>query len=150
MRKYSKHIATQASYNIPYSEDDIRDFIEFQLAQYIGYTFYNKDLGINILVTEDSVEETAQNCRPNRQAAELALYLPYILRNARIIKLHLPTISKKQQNRFRFSEIATLICNVPKVGIARLVVGYRVRDDEYIEYAITNYQTQNKTSQFDF
>lgn len=149
MRTYPKHIAKRALLQIPYSENGVRDFITEKLSSYIGKTYYNKHLGVNIIVTSDSVDETAQNCRPNRQAAKLALHLPYILRNAKIIELHLPVISKKQKVRFGFVDIAKLSCTVPNVGIARVIVGYRKRGD-VIEYSITNFQTRNKTSQFDF
>lgn len=149
MRQYPKHIAAKASLQLPYSEDGIRDYIEEQLRKYKNKTFYNKNLNVNILVTADSIAETAQNCRPNRQAAKLALHLPYILRNAKIKELHLPVISKKQRNRFRFTEIAKMSCNIPHVGIAKIVVGYR-KNGEIIEYSITNLQTRNKTSQFEF
>lgn len=147
--KYSRHTSKQDCLQIPYSEDGIRDYITLRLKKYVGKTYYNKSLGVNISVSADSIEETAQNCRPNRQAAALALHLPYILRNAKIVKLKLPTESKKQKNRFHFSEIAHLVCYVPGVGIAKVIIGFRI-DGRIFEYAITNFQRQNKTSQFEF
>lgn len=149
MRKYSKHISKQDALHIPYSGNGIRDYVGFQLRKYIGKTYYNKHLGVNIIVTQHSVRETMQNCRANRQSAELALYLPYILRNAKIIKLHLPVESKKQEQRFAFTEIAELRCQVPTVGTAKLIVGYKIKR-QVIEYSITNFQKTNKTRQFDF
>lgn len=146
MRKYSKHISKQDTLNIPYTENDLRDFIMLKLKKYIGRTFYNKNLGVNISVISSSVRETAQNCRPNRKAAELAVYLPYILRNAKVIKLHLPTESKTQKERFNFTEIAELRCNVKNIGVAKVIVGYR-KQREVIEYSITNFQNmKNKTT----
>ena len=149
MRTYPRHIAKQDALHIPYAENDIRDYIRKCLEKYKGRTYYNKQLGVNIIVTSHSIRETMQNCRVNRQSAKLALYLPYILRNAKIIRLHLPVESKKQKERFAFTEIAELRCNVKRVGIAKLIIGYK-KNNLSIEYSITNFQYNNKTSQFDF
>lgn len=148
MQKYSTHTAKQDTLHIPYSEDGIRDYITLRLRKYLGKTYYNKCLGVNISVSADSIKETAQNCRPNRQAAALALHMPYILRNAKVIRLNLPVESKKQKDRFRFVEIAELKCAVKGVGIAKLVVGYKITG-RVIEYSITNFQRLNKTSLFE-
>lgn len=146
MRKYSKHTSKQDALNIPYTENDLRDFITLKLKKYIGRMFYNKNLGVNISITPSGIKETAQNCRPNRKSAELAVYLPYILRNAKIIKLHLPVESKTQKDRFNFTEIAELRCNVKNVGVAKVIIGYR-KQGEVIEYSITNFQNvKNKTT----
>lgn len=148
MRKYSKHISKQDALHIPYSENGIRDYLTIKLKKYIGKTFYNKCLEVNICITPDGIKETVQNCRPNRQAAKLALYLPYILRNAKISRLHLPVESKKQKERFHFTNIAELKCEVKGVGIAKVIVGYKITN-KVIEYSITNFQVQNKTSLFE-
>ena len=137
---------TKPTPQIPYSEYGIQDFIEKELKQYQGKSYYCKALGVNVSVTRKSVEETSYNCRFNRKAAELALQLPYIIGHAKIEKLRLPTKSIRQTKYFRFTEIATLTCNVRKKGIARLVVGFR-DNGEVVEYSVTNCQT-NKTSQF--
>lgn len=149
MRKVNQHNSNKDIRNLPYSEDTIRDFIRERLKKYVGKNYYNKSLGVNIFVTSDSVRETMQNCRANRQAAQLALYLPYILRNAKVIKLHLPVESKTQKERFAFTEIAEMRCQVKKVGVAKIIVGYKV-NNKVIEYSITNFQYLNKTSSFDF
>lgn len=148
MRKYSRHIAKQDILQIPHSENGIRDYIMVRLKKYVGKTYYNKSLGVNILVNIDGVKETAQNCRPNRQAAALALHLPYILRNAKVSRLHLPIGSKAQRNRFHFVEIAELKCPVRGVGIAKVIVGYKI-NGRAVEYAITNFQSLNRTSLFE-
>ena len=148
-KKYPKHIAKKAAMQIPYSEDGIRDFIIARLFAYVNKTFYNKSLKQNILISPDSITETAQNCRPNRQAAKLALHLPYVLRNANVVKRNLEAMSKKQKNRFKFEEVAILSCNVSGVGIAKVVIGFR-DTGVAVEYSVTNFQVLNKTSQFDF
>ena len=51
MRKYSKHTSKQDALNIPYTENDLRDFITLKLKKYIGRMFYNKNLGVNISIT---------------------------------------------------------------------------------------------------
>lgn len=149
MRKVNQHNSAKDMRNLPYSEDAIRDFIHERLKKYVGKTYYNKSLGVNIFVTSDGVRETMQNCRANRQAAQLALHLPYILRHAKVIRLHLPVISKKQKERFAFTEIAEMRCQVKKVGVAKIIVGYKV-NNRVVEYSITNFQILNKTGLFDF
>lgn len=131
---------------IPYSENAIQDFIEKELRRYQGHTYFCKALGVNVLITRNSIKETAYNCRFNRQSAELAMKLPYIIQHAKIKQLHLPTKSQRQIKHFRFVEIATLVCNVKGKGIAKLTIGFR-DNGEVVEYSVTNYQT-NKTSQF--
>lgn len=148
MRTYSKHIASQATYNVPYTPNGIKEYLAIHLKQYQGKSFYNKALGAKILITRHSIEETTHNCMINRKAAILALYLPYILRNAKPYEIHLPVISKAQIQHFGFIEVAKMICQVKYVGIAKLTIGYR-NNGEIIEYAITDFQIQNKTSLFE-
>lgn len=131
---------------IPYSENAIQDFVEQELRQYQGKAYFCKTLGVYVSITRNSIKETAYNCRFNRQSAELAIELPYIIQHAKIKQLHLPTKSQRQIRHFRFIEIATLICNVKGKGIAKLTIGFRDNGD-VLEYSVTNYQT-NKTSQF--
>ena len=112
---------------IPYSEDAIWDFLKKELKQYQGNKYYCNSLGVYVLVTRKSIDETAYNARFNRKAALLACNLPYIIQHAKIQKLNLPTKSLKQSQRMRIQTIAILTCNVSKIGIAKLVIG--IRDD---------------------
>lgn len=138
--------ANETPLRIPYSENGIQGFLEKELKQFQGKTYYCKALGVEVGVTRRSVEETAYNCRFNRKSAKLAMQMPYIIQHAKIERLHLPTKSVKQAKHFRFIEIATLTCNVRKKGVARLVVGFK-DNGEVVEYSVTNCQA-NKTSQF--
>ena len=142
MRQLNKY---QSSDRIPYSENAIEEFVKTELKQYQGKSFYCKALGVNVLIISKSIKETAYNCRISRQAANLALSLPYIIKNAKILELHLP-IQSNTQKSFYFTEIATLMCNVKYKGIAKLTIGYR-KNGKTLEYAITNFQ-RNNTSQF--
>lgn len=131
---------------IPYSEPEIEELLKKELKQYQGKPFYCKALGVDVSVTRKSIEETAYNCKFNRRAAELALCLPDVIKNAKIKELHLPTKSNKQKKHFHFTEIAILTCNLKGKGIAKLVVGFK-DNGEVVEYSITNFQP-NVTSQF--
>ena len=70
--------------------------------------------------------------------------MPYVIENAKIYRLHLPTHSNTQRKKFGFTKIAILTCNVKYYGIAKLTVGYKF-NGKVIEYAITSFK---KSSQF--
>lgn len=135
----------RTSNKMPYSETGIEEFLKEELAIYKNKKYHSKALGVDVGIIRRSIGEIAHNCRFNRQAAELALKLPYVIANAKIKDLHLP-VKSKQQERFNFVDIATLTCNIPKCGVAKLTVGFRVTG-EVIAYAVTNYQV-TKTSLF--
>lgn len=145
MRTYPKHNAAKRAMQIPYDLQGRRDFLLRELEQYKDKTFYCKSLGVNVIVNTDSISETSYNAAVSRKATKIALYLPHVVRNGKIIKLHLPIESRSQTRNFHFVDIALLRCNVPKVGIAQIVVGYR-RNGKVIEYAVTDYQV-NKTAE---
>lgn len=140
MRTYPKHNAAKRAIQIPYDLPGRDQFLKKELSIYQGKAFFCKSIGVPVLVTADSVEETAYNASTSRKASKIALYLPYIIRNAKPINLHLPTEARKQTVTFHFVEIGLFRCNVPKVGIAQIVIGYR-RKGKAIEYAVTDYQT---------
>ena len=144
MRTYPKHNAANRAIQIPYGLPQRQDFLKKELEYLKGKTFFCKSIGVNVFVTADSIEETAFNAALSRHASKIALYLPYIIRNAKPIILHLPTTARKQTTTFHFVDIGVFRCNVPKVGIAQIVIGYR-RNGKAIEYAITDYQV-NKTA----
>ena len=72
---------------IPYSEDAIWDFLKKELKQYQGNKYYCNSLGVHVLVTRKSIDETAYNARFNRKAALLACNLPYIIQHAKFRNL---------------------------------------------------------------
>lgn len=144
MRTYPKHNAAKRAIQIPYDMTGREDFLKKELKAYLGKTYTCKSIGVPVMVTGDSIDETAFNASMSRNASKIALYLPYIIRNAKPISLHLPTTARKQTTTFHFVEIGVFRCNVPKVGIAQIVIGYR-RNGKAIEYAVTDYQV-NKTT----
>lgn len=144
MRTYPNHNAAKRAIQIPYDLPGRQEFLRKELQYLQGKTFFCKSINVNVLVTADSIEETAFNAALSRQASKIALHLPYIIRNAKPKILHLPTTARKQTTTFHFVEIGLFRCNVPKVGIAQIVIGYR-RNGKAIEYAVTDYQV-NKTA----
>ena len=147
-RSYPLHISKSESINLPYSEVGIREYVKEKMRKYQGERFKNKYLKVYIYINRHSVREIYQKCANNRKAAELALYLPYILRNAKPTELHLP-IHSNLQEIMGFKYITKMICNIKNVGIAKVVIGF-TEDGKAILYSITNYQRLNKTNQFDF
>ena len=145
MRTYPKHNASKMALQLPYDMPGREDYLQRVLSAYKGKTYTCKSIGVPVLVTGDSIDETAYNASITRHASKIAMHLPYIIRNAKPIKLHLPTESRKQTITFHFVEIGVFRCNVPKVGIAQIVIGYR-RNGKMIEYAVTDYQV-NKTAE---
>ena len=143
-RKYPKHNAAKSALKLPYNMTGREQFLKKELKNYLGKTYRCKSLGVDVMITTDSIDETSHNASTSRKAAKIALYLPYIIRHAKPLRLHLPTIAKKQTATFHFVEIGIFRCNVHKVGIAQIIIGYR-RNGKAIEYAVTDYQV-NKTA----
>ena len=144
MRTSPKHNAANRAIQIPYDLPGREDFLKRELKAYLGKTYTCKSIGVPVMVTADSIVETAYNASITRHSSKIALYLPYIIRNAKPISLHLPTESRKQTTTFHFVEIGVFRCNVPKAGIAQIVIGYR-RNGKAIEYAVTDYQVKKNT-----
>lgn len=140
-RTYPKHTAAKASGSIPATLKERRAFLEKELKKYQGKTFHCKVLGVNVMITNKSVEETVENACISNKATELALYLPHIIRNAQIIELHLPTESRKQTRTFHFKDIGVFKCNIQGIGTAKIVIGFR-KNGRVIEYSITDYKAQ--------
>lgn len=145
MRNYPKHNATNRALQVPYDMPGREEFLIRELKSYLGKTYFCKSIGVPVMVTADSIEETAFNASMSRKASKIALYMPYIIRNAKPAVLHLPTDARKQITKFHFVEIGVFRCNVPKAGIAQIVIGYR-RNGKAIEYAVTDYQVKKITN----
>lgn len=141
MATNQKHVAAKSSKDIPSTLKGRRAFLEKELKKYQGKTFHCKAIGVNVIVTEKSISEIAFNAALSTKATEIALYLPFAVRNAEIVKLHLPTESHKQTRDFHFIDIGIFRCKIPKVGEAKVVIGFR-RNGKAIEYSITDYQAR--------
>ncbi|MBQ2906857.1 MAG: hypothetical protein IJE47_03700 [Bacteroidales bacterium] len=123
---------------VPDTKQERRRFIKEYLSQYQDKSFYCRSLDCDVKVTDKSIEETAFQAAISKQATKLALQLPQIIRSATILEIHLPPKAGRQTKRMKFTEIANLLANVPRVGMAKLTVGY-VKNGDCIEYAITEY-----------
>ena len=139
MRTYPKNEITRKAIQVPYDKKGCELFLKDYLQKYLNKTFYCKVLGVPIKVDKNSIKETAFNASLSRKSTKVAMHLPYIVRNAHVIELNLPTESKTQKTTFYFKNIAILRCNVPRVGIAKLVIGCR-KNGKVLEYSITDYQ----------
>ena len=126
--------------DIPETIQERRRLIKQQLEPCIGKSYYCKSLDCKVKIIDKSVEETAYQGALSKQATKLALNLPEVIRNATIIALHLPPKAGRQQSRMHFKEIANLMAVLPRVGKAKLTVGF-VESGDCIEYAITEYKT---------
>ena len=126
-------------FNIPETVQERRKFLKNELSQYKDKAFYCKALDCNVLVTEKSVIETAFYAASNIISTKLALRLPEIIQKASILSLHLPPKLGRQTKVMKFTEIANLTCEVKRIGVAKLTIGYTIKW-ECIEYAITAFK----------
>ncbi len=123
---------------VPDTKQERRRFIKEYLSQYQDKTFYCRALDCDVKVTDKSIEETAFQAAISKQATKLALQLPRVIRDSTILEIHLPPKAGRQTKRMKFVEIANLLADIPRVGRAKLTVGY-IRNGDCIEYAITEY-----------
>lgn len=125
---------------IPDTVQERRQFIKEQLLQYKDMQFYCPALGCKIKVIDKSIDETAYYAAISKEATKLAIRLPMVIRNAVVLQLHLPPkIGRRQTKKMKFVEIANLLATIPRLGKAKLTVGFTT-SNECIEYAITQYQ----------
>lgn len=124
---------------IPDTIQERRKFIKDKLLQYQDKSFYCKALDCKVKVIDKSIDETAYHGALSKQATKLAIHLPQVIRDASILELHLPPKIGRQRKVMKFKEIANLLAIVPRVGKAKLTVGF-IENGECIEYAITEYE----------
>ena len=124
---------------IPDTVQERRILIKQQLEQYKDKSFACKALGCRVIVTDKSITETAYQGAISKQATKLALCLPQVIQTAEILELHLPPKIGRQTKVMKFVEIANLLAHIPRVGKAKLTVGFIDKGD-CIEYAITDYE----------
>lgn len=127
---------------IPETKQERRRFIKVQLANCVGRKYYSRALDCYVLVTDKSVEETAYQAAITKKATKLALRLPEVIKEATILDLHLPPKPGRQTKRMKFVRIGNLLASIPRVGKAKLTIGYLINGD-CIEYAITDYLAGN-------
>lgn len=139
-QKSSNDVSLKKNKNIPDTIQGRRKFIIEQLSRYENKHFPCKALGKNVkvLVTEKSVTETAWQAAVSKNATKLALQLPEVIANASVIELNLP-VKEGRQKDMHFVNLANLLSVIPRVGKAKLTVGYTMKG-EWIEYAITDYE----------
>lgn len=125
--------------DIPDTIQERRRFIKNYLQQYQDKSFYCRALDYKVKVIDKSIDETAYHGALSKQATKLAIHLPQIIREASILELHLPPKIGRQRKVMKFKEIANLLAVIPRIGKAKLTVGY-VENGECIEYAITEYE----------
>lgn len=129
----------QKSSDIPDTIQERRRFIKNYLQQYQDKSFYCKSLDCKVKVIDKSIDETAYHAALSKQATKLAIHLPQIIREATVLELHLPPKMGRQRKVMKFKEIANLLAIIPRIGKAKLTVGF-IENGECIEYAITEYE----------
>lgn len=124
---------------IPDTVQERRKLIKQQLECYKDKSFACKALGCRVMVTDKSIIETSYQGAISKQATRLALQLPKVIQSAEIIEVHLPPKIGRQTKVMKFVEIANLLAHIPRVGKAKLTVGF-IEKGDCIEYAITDYE----------
>lgn len=127
---------------IPETIQERRRFLKLKLAHCVNRKYYCRALDCYILVTDKSIEETAYQASISRNATKLALRLPDVIKEAAILDLHLPPKPGRQTKRMKFVRLGNLLASIPRVGKAKLTIGYLINGD-CIEYAITEYLAGN-------
>ncbi len=127
---------------IPETRQERRRFLKAYLSQYANRSFYCKVLCCYVKVQDKSIDETAYQAAITTKATKLAMRLPEVIREASILELHLPPKAGRQTKRMKFIRIGNLVASIPRVGKAKLTIGYMVNGD-CIEYAITEYLPGN-------
>jgi len=127
---------------IPETKQERRRFSKAYLSQYANKSFYCRALDCRVKVLDKSIDETAYQAAITINATKLAMRLPDVIKEATILSLHLPPKTGKQTKRMKFVRIGNLVASIPRVGKAKLTVGYIVNGD-CIEYAITEYLPGN-------
>lgn len=127
---------------IPETRQERRRFLKAYLSQYANRSFYCKVLSCYVKVLDKSIDETAYQAAITTKATKLAMRLPEVIREASILELHLPPKAGRQTKRMKFIRIGNLVASIPRVGKAKLTIGYMVNGD-CIEYAITEYLPGN-------
>ena len=88
------------------------------------------------MVNSKSVKETANWAAETPNGEKMAMQLPKVIKKAIVYELNLKPKENKQQSKFHFVKLATLISDMGRLGIAKLTVGYR-KSGDVIEYCIT-------------
>ena len=97
---------------------------------------YNKDLDANILITRDSIDETASNAAPFEDDTNLVFELIDVLVNAKVVKTDLP-IKIDVGMQQKFSSMIELSHSITGIGSVKLMIGVRKTDNEKIQYSLT-------------
>lgn len=131
---------------IPENRWDRHRLLFFQeLKPYQGKQFYCKALGCSVKVTRKSIAETAYHASRSIVSTKLALRLPYIIQNAKILQPYLPTKQGQKQTKVMFFQhLISLTCGIRGLGTALLMVGKRKNGDVY-EYCITDFRLHQGT-----
>lgn len=123
---------------IPKTIPERRIFIEEKLSKYANTKHYCKAIDSHVAILAKSIKETANWGCLSETATKLCLSIDYVIKNAIVQQTDIHPHSQKQIKKFKFIALAELICQVPKIGTAKLTIGYR-KNGNAIEYCITEY-----------
>lgn len=126
-------------------------FLLKELKQYKGKLFFSKALKQKVIVSGHSVSETAYHAGKSILSTKLALRLPYIIENAKLLYTKQPK-DNKQTKTMKFQKIHLLSCGIRGLGTALLTVGERksvvkngkIEKGEMYEYCITDLRFAQK------
>lgn len=123
---------------IPKEIEARRALIERELSKYSNTKHYCNAIGSFVTILAKSVKETANWGCTSEVGTRLCLEIGFVIKNAVVLATDVPPHSNKQIKKFKFISMATLKCDVPDVGTAKLTIGYR-KNGAAIEYCITEY-----------
>lgn len=137
--------------NIP--EDRWKRFwlLQKELKQYKGKLFFSKALKQKVIVSGHSVSETAYHASKSIISTKLAIRLPYIIENAKLLYTKRPK-DNKQTKTMKFQKVILLSCGIRGLGTALLTIGQRkpivkngkIEKAKMYEYCITDLRFSQK------
>ena len=123
--------------NIPNTQTERLNLLKTELQQFRLQKYYCPAINKNILVNDHSIKETANNAKITKESTWMALQLPTIIENAKVLVSKVNPQSNTQKNTMHLNKMFILHSEIPDVGIAKLIIG-RTYWGKYIHYSITS------------
>ena len=112
--------------SIPQTQETRNTFLLSFLSQFLGETFHNDDMNVDVYISRDSIVETAHHASKSESSTIAALNMPNIIAKAAKTNTDIPK-NNSQKRRFRFSEMYELHVQMRYVGDIKLMIGRQGR-----------------------
>lgn len=122
-----------------------RVLLQQWLQQYKNVCFACPSLGkdVKVWVNGNSISEIVHHAGTSVLSTKLALRLPYIIGNAKVLIPYQVPKENKQTKKFNFNRMIVLTCGVKGLGTALLTIGATTRGN-YVQYCVTDIKKHKK------